>query len=538
MTKGDTTKHISADVLVIGSGGAGLRAAIEAKGQGQNVLVVTKGRAGRSNCTAVAMGAFRVSQREEDTKNHFQETVAAGRFLNNPKLVRILVSKAWPAVKELETYGLNLSIEEGKASISGDRRPGGIQLSSALVDYAVNSGVAILEKTMTVHLLCEGRTCSGAVALRNGKLVHISAKATILATGGYSQLYKRTDNPPTPTGDGIILAFKAGAQLQDLEFVQFEPMFADSGISRMPILDWLIEATKNLVPGGPLINNKGEKFLSKYNLLQHKILRDNLIVAMERELFKEKEDSLILDLTSLSPEEIEEAFNLEFQKRAAHPFLHLLSEKKLHIASSAHYTMGGIRIDEECKTTVDGLYAAGEVAGGIHGANRLGGNALTEILVFGTIAGHNAADYAEKKNLEPIRDIKEPKNLLGRLKQDRGKPVDLSLMRKEIKSVMSQFCQPVRSKGGLNHAFEILQEIEGNVTAASEDRREFEVQFMLELANLVIRAALERRESRGSHFRIDYPESRKYWQKNIILVQKNGKTHLQYEPVLQHTFTE
>ena len=561
----DSMKCITTDVLIIGSGGAGLRAAIEAQNRGAHVLLVTKSRIGRATCTAVAMGAFRVSE-GNGIEKHFRETLEAGRFLNNRILVQTLVNDAWVRVKELERFGVPLLVEKDRMSVVSEKKIAGILLARALADYCLHSGIDVLERTCVIELLVgqeqeqkkeeehirgrekrrekenqEQKKCIGAVALNKdtGELSIISAKAVILATGGYSQLYNLNDNPPTVTGDGLVLAYRAGAELQDLEFVQFQPAFIDRGVPRMPILDWLIEATKNLVPGGPLKNCNGEQFMSSYGLLEQRILRDNLITAIEREIYEGRgyKDSVILDLTSLSPEEIEGTFALEFQKSAVRPFLQVLTARRLHIASCAHYTMGGVTIDENCSTNVKGLYAVGEVAGGIHGANRLGGNALTEIFVFGTIAGARAADYCEQVNNEKTDHVENVEKYIRDLKTAKG-GINPSSIKKEVKSVVSQGLRPVRSGETLAQALDILEEIKRKatfmgVTHVRELPEAFEAHFMAELARLVVTAALTRKESRGSHFRIDYPESRKEWLKTIVITQEGRTPKIRYDPVLK-----
>ncbi len=540
---------LSTDVLIIGSGGAGLRAAIEARRQGLNVLLASKSKIGLANCTASAMGAFKVSKEEKDIAKHFQETLEAGRFLNNPNLVRTLVTKAWHAVKELEKFGVEMLFENGKASVIAERPPARVILSKALSSYALSLGANVLENAIAFDLLVEGNRCLGALVFKKdgGEIIAISAKATVLATGGYARLYIRNDNPPTITGDGLVLAFRAGVELQDLEFVQFQPMFIDTGVPRMPILDWLIEATKNLVPEGPLLNEKGERFLAKYGLIKQKILRDNLIVAIERELFEEKrrEDSVIFDLTSLSPEEIEGAFDSEFYKHLIGPFKQTLSTRKLHIASSAHYTMGGIRINEKCETKVEGLYAAGEVASGVHGANRLGGNALTEIMVFGAIAGRQAARYAKHSKSVVIRREHASKGermfqeFRNKVKSKRTNPS--VIIKENVKSVISKFCRPLRSKEGLRFALEELEQIEMEASFMFADNPEqlgeaTEADSMLLLARLVAKSALERKESRGAHFRVDCPQSDdENWLKNIVIANDNGKARVRYEPICKGT---
>jgi len=537
-------KQLSTDVLIMGSGGAGSRAAIEARRQEVNVLLVSKGKLGFANCTAIAGGIFRASQDEKGITEHFQETLKAGRFLNNPALVRTLVADAWSAVKETEKRGIKLLVEKGKVSIIANRPPAGTSLSKALSKRALDLGVNALEKTFVFDLLVENDRCVGALAFKKdvGEIITISAKSTVLATGGYSRLYVRNDNPPRITGDGLVLAFETGAELQDLEFVQFQPMFTDNGVPRMPILDWLTEDTKNLIPGGPLINKKRERFLGKYRLLENKILRDNLTVSIERELYEKHEDSVVFDLTQLSPTEIIDALDYDYRKRLVLPLGKILSTRRLHIASFAHYTMGGVKINEKCETTVDALYAVGEVTSGIHGANRLGGNALTEILVFGAIAGRQAAEHAKRtefiaankeqikesvENFQEIRDESKPKKTT---------PLQIKA---EVSAVVSKFCRPVRSEEGLKCALEELKQIGEKASfmfAENPDKLQeaIEANSMLLLAKLVANSALARKESRGAHFRVDYPKSNDVdWLKNIIISQENSKTKIRYEHLMR-----
>jgi len=306
------TRYLNTDVLVVGSGGAGLRAAIEARKQKVDVLLISKSQTGLANCTACALGVFRLAQGLDEKEKYFKAVLEAGRFLNSRKLVRILVNNADLAVRELKEFGVNLKIEKRRAIIVSDKKTAGVVLTRALTDYAQRLGIQTLSNIMVFDLIVQDGRCIGVLGFnrKTGDIYAISAKSTILATGGYSTLYLRHDNPPVITGDGIALAYLAGAELQDMEFIQFQPMFIDPGVPRLPILDWTIEATKNLVPGGPLLNASEEHILSKYGLLKDKILRDNLIIAIEKEILENKgvNDPVILDLRSVDPEEYNKVF--------------------------------------------------------------------------------------------------------------------------------------------------------------------------------------------------------------------------------------
>jgi succinate dehydrogenase/fumarate reductase flavoprotein subunit len=532
-------KELSTDVLIIGSGGAGLRAAIEARRHGVNVLLVSKSKVGLANCTATAGGVFRASHYRKSSEEHFQETLEAGRYLNNPALVRTLVANAWPALKEIQKLGIELLVEKDKVSMATNKSPEGASLSKALTKHASDLGVNLSEKTTVFDLTVEDGRCLGALAFKMdaAEIVTICAKSTVLATGGYSRLYTRNDNPPRITGDGLVLAFEAGAELQDLEFVQFQPMFIDNGVPKIPILDWLTEGTKNLVYGGALINRKGERFLGKYGLLENRILRDNLTVSIERELFKEGEDSVVFDLTQLPSEDIVNALDYDYQKRLILSLAQILRKRRLHVASFAHYTMGGVRINERCETRTDGLYAVGEVAGGIHGANRLGGNALTEILVFGAIAGRQAAEHAKraksitvnKKHVE--KSTQRIQEICDQSKLEKIHPIQIKT---EVNAVVSRFCRPVRTEKGLNRALEELKQIEkkaSSVFAQSPDELQeaIEANSILSLAKIVVNSALTRTESRGAHFRVDYPKSdNTNWLKNVMIFRENGNMKVRY----------
>ncbi len=531
-------KHV--DVLVIGSGAAGLTAAIEARRAKVSVLLITKSLVGRANCSSVAMGTFRVAHESDAIQQHYQATLEAGRFLNNPQLVQILVTNAQSAIQTIKTLGVPLAIEPFRTTIA-KKRPAGIYLTEALANEAQRSGVKLLERTMAIDLCIQTNRCLGAIALNvdSGELLTISAKATILATGGYAQIYSRNDNPPRIAGDGLMLAFEAGAELQDLEFVQFVPMFIDPGIPRIPLLDWLIESTKHLSPQGPVLNTYGTPFLDTYGLLLKPILRDNLIVAIERELFKNQThtDYVLLDLTTHSQAEIEDCFELEYQKQAVRPLLEVLTTKQLRIASGAHYTMGGVRIDMSCSSTINGLFAAGEVTAGIHGANRLGGNALTEILVFGKLAGQSAANYARQQ--KPVKLDKGParaaKELIQEFSECKSTPIDTSQMKTSIQAIVSKYCRPVRNQQGLRRGIKQLDQITeeqfSQVYAPNyhELASAFEARSMLHLAHLVFKAALARRESRGSHFRMDYPtRDETNWRKTVVIRKEREQPKVRF----------
>jgi succinate dehydrogenase/fumarate reductase flavoprotein subunit len=536
-------KQYSVDVLIIGSGGAGLRAAIEARRHNATIMLITKSLVGRANCTATAMGTFRMAQGADAQHQHFQTTLEAGRFLNNPQLVHLLVSEAQSVIQELQAFGVPLSIGPSRTTVA-KKPPAGIYLTQALTNLAKKSGVKLLERTMAIELLVQDKRSFGTIALNmlTGELLTISAKATIMATGGYSHLYSRNDNPPRITGDGLALAYEKGAELQDLEFIQFLPMFIEPGIPRIYILDWLIEATKHLIPEGPILNLHGEPILATYDLLSQPILRDNLIVAIEQELSKEptNADSVFLDLTTLTPTDLEDVCQLDYQRHTLRPLLDVLTRKPLRIAATAHYTMGGLRIDTTCTTTIKGLFAAGEVTGGIHGANRLGGNALTEVIVFGKRAGQQAARYAQQHNTIKIdeTDTQAVKELINRLQRPKHQAIPPTHLKSLVQTTLSKSCRPVRNQQKLQQGLEGLDQIKQTILPQliaenpTQLTHAFETQSMLLLATLIFKATLARKESRGSHYRLDYPtRDDTNWRKTVVLKKERKQPKIHFIPI-------
>jgi succinate dehydrogenase/fumarate reductase flavoprotein subunit len=314
-------------------------------------------------------------------------------------------------------------------------------------------------------------------------------------------------------------------------------------------LDWLIEATKHLVSEGPVLNFQGKPILATYGLLTTPILRDNLIVAMEQELIKEESsaDYVLLDLTTLSRADFEDVHEHEFQKNTLHPLLDILTRKRLRIASTAHYTMGGLRIDTVCATSINGLFAAGEVTSGVHGANRLGGNALTEIIVFGKRAGQQASHYARQHNLLKIdqTSTQNVKEFIYGLQKTKRHALPPRHLKSSVQATLSKFCRPVRNQQGLKLGVERVDQIEETILPQIQAETHtqlafaFEMRSMLILAKLVFKAALARRESRGSHFRLDYPScDDTNWRKTVIIKKKRKQPKIHISSIQSHRFHE
>ncbi len=529
-------EHVT-DVLVIGSGGAGLRAAIEAKKAGVNVTLVSKSPIGLANSTSYSIGRFRGAFQGLTKKKHFKMTVEGGRFINNEKLVDILVKEAPTRLLELKEFGVTLDTVTGYCSCDGPPMRRGEGLTRPLKIEMERLGVKIIDKITIIDLLGEGGAITGAVGLNlSGDALLFGAKAIILATGGAGQLYLRNDNPIGTVGDGCGLALRVGAELMDMEFVQFFPL----GLSESGLPSYLF-----LLPLGVLRNSHRDNFLERHGLdLARAIIenRDYLTRAIWSEIQEGRGDkgAVLLDLTEVSEKELERSvWFKEMGRKLLRDFNY--REKPVHVAPLVHYFMGGIRINERCETNIPGLYAAGEAASGVHGANRIGGNALTDTIVFGSRAGLYAAEYAmSTRRLEIDTSlIKEKKRELNKYfkkkPSDKGDPYKI---KSRIQSLMWQFLGIGRTETGLKMGIERLNEIKNEASDRlfvknSRDLKEiFEVFNMLNTAVTIAQSAKYRTESRGSHYRIDFPRQDKNWLKNVLVsINKKGRLELRTQPV-------
>lgn len=505
---------IDTDVLVIGGGAAGLRAAIEARRHGVKTLLISKTMAGFTSCSIFSAGGFAASVGTWTKEDHFRTTITGGRFLNNQKLVEVLVDEATFRILELQEFGVKLRIENGSCAAIGGAFPmNGSALVGPLVTFAGNVGVEILEFTMITDLLNDGAV-KGAVGFNvlNGKPIALNAKAVILATGGAGQAYKRNDNPIRITGDGYALVYELGLPLIDMEFVQFWP--TGSAEPKHPSL--LLEFPTQFLECGALQNVQGEDIAKKHKLnskLAYSTDRDLWALAIAQEILESgvKDDAVLFDFMKLS----ERLKKHKFSRLLSRYFNEsLLLTRPIHVSPLAHHFMGGILIDENCRTTLPGLFAAGEVVGEIHGANRFSGNALTECMVFGAIAGRSAAYHAKSASRKEI-NVKQVREKLGNMREnaDRvsSKQGNPKLIKQRIQEIMWKKAGVIRSHQGLANAQvalaqlreENLPKIYGN--SPREIMEAIEATNLFVVAGVVVKAALERKESRGAHYRTDYP---------------------------------
>ena len=490
--------HIrNTDILVIGGGAAGLRAAIEARRKGFDVVLASKAPAGYGSSTFYAGGGFRAAFGRYSPRQHFEETIRGGKFLNSQEHVKRLVDEGPTRLRELHDFGVTFRERDGGIGVTDGPLTPGKGLALPLAQFAGQSGVHLLRGVMALEFLVDDRV-HGAVFYNalQARLEVVTSGATILATGGYSQLLSRTDNPVQVTGDGVAMALRAGAELADMEFVQFFPL----GLAQQGKPAWLIPARPAV-----LTNALGEDLLMKYAFdkpLSSAAVenRDMLSRAIWTEIVQGRGvgDAVIMDTSGIDPSTMGS--------------LTLLGVRppRIPVAPTAHFTMGGIKVDIDGKTGVPGLFACGEVTSGVHGANRLGGNALTEAIVFGAAAGQAAVgEVADREQSRVDETILSDWD--RRIEAHRRGHIEVGGLRSTLQNLMWRNCGVKRDGAGLLAARRWIEETKGRVGELyAEDHFEilkaFELENMITLAEVVVKSSLAREESRGAHFRADYPD--------------------------------
>lgn len=539
------TKTISSDVLIIGSGGAGARAAIEVDNAGLKALIVSKGLSFRSGCTGMAEGGYNAVFKavdEEDTIDaHIYDTLKGGSYLNDSKLVDILVNESPKRLIDLENYGALFDRQESgkinqrafggqqyrRTCFQGDRT--GHEIITALKEEITKRDIKTLDEVMVTNLILSQDArhprVIGAVGLdlKTSDIIFLQAKSVIIATGGAGQLYPVTSNTVQKNGDGYALAWNVGANLIDMEEVQFHPTGMVAPESKKGVL--VTEAVRG--EGGILLNKNKERFMKKYSPEKMELsTRDVVARSIYTEIIEGRgteNGGVYLDISHLDADVIEEKLEtmvLQFKDVDVD-----ITKEPMEVAPTAHHFMGGVKINENCESSIANLYAAGEASGGVHGANRLGGNALADTQVFGKIAGENAAEAAKTVDFEENPEMfkAEEDRITGLIKDGSIKPQEL---KKRIKQLMWEKVSIIRNEKNLNEALKELMEMEKSLNELKvEDKKQYntdlqtalEVINMIQIATLVVKSAILRRESRGAHFREDYPETKDEWKKSIVL---------------------
>jgi succinate dehydrogenase / fumarate reductase, flavoprotein subunit len=579
----ETHEH---DVIVIGAGGAGLRAAIEAAAQGVSVGLVCKSLLGKAH-TVMAEGGIAAALGnvwpEDNWQVHFRDTMRGGKMLNNWRMAQLHAQEAPDRVLELERWGALFDrTKDGRilqrdfgghryARLAhvGDRT--GLEMIRTLQYHGIHQGIETYMECTITHLLKDGDRIAGAFGYwrNSGEFVVFKAKAVVLATGGIGKAWKITSNSWEYTGDGQSLALWAGADLIDMEFVQFHP----TGMVWPPSVRGLLVTEGVRGDGGTLKNNTGERFMFKYIPEFFKAeTADN-----EQEADRWYEDKKARRTPDLLPrDEVARAINTEvkagrgtphggvfldiatrrpadyIQKRLPsmyHQFKELagvdITKEAMEVGPTCHYAMGGVRVEADSTAgTVQGLFAAGEAAGGMHGSNRLGGNSLSDLVVFGRRAGLYAGLYA--KNLGGVltvdsaqvescaREMLEPFTRSGSSENPYA-------IQAELQDTMQALVGIIRTESELKDALkkiEVLKErarkvrVEGGRTYNPGWHTALDLRSLLTVAECSALAALERKESRGGHTRDDYPKMDPEWGKvNVVLRQKNGTVQVSREPL-------
>ncbi len=524
---------LKTDVLVVGGGGAGMRAALAAREAGSQVHVVSKTPLGKSTCTYLSAGAFTVAAEGMSQETHRQLTLESGRGINDPELVEIFVGATPERVRELERFGVVGKWAKGRFWCEGKISGWGAPLTSALAQACRRQGISEQPWVIVLDLLCEEGRVVGALGFdfRRGAPIAFQSKATVLANGGGGALYLRHDNPVRITGDGYALAFKSGCRLRDMEFVQFIP----SGLAEPGKPTYLIAVS--LVDAGRIFNSRGEDILEKYGIRDRPLVvrcRDSFSQA----IFKEEEEGnqVFLDLRGLGEKDWPTD---NFAASQRHLLLKGLSssEKPVRISPMCHFFMGGAATDSRGNTDVPGLYAAGEVVGGLHGANRLGGNALGEIIVFGLRAGQSAGEWAREQGWPmDFHNLAESnwQTVLQRVKRA-GTGLTPRSIRKKVAELLWREGGISRNGQGLRSALGEMERIrqEEFPRVSTETSKEFlekvELENALLVGEMILRSAALREESRGAHFRKDFPEvDDRRWKGNIFLRKEKGKVRLEF----------
>ncbi|WP_429885764.1 L-aspartate oxidase [Geoalkalibacter halelectricus] len=524
-------KKIQTDILVIGGGLAGLCAAIEARRAGREVLLLSKSRAGRSGSTIMAAGNISaLSDSDEDSAELFAaDIVRGGRGIGDPRLALCLARESRATIGFLAECGIRFMHRENRLLRQmnpGHSRPrtltvemtgypvqtAGLALSLPLLAIAQNIGVRFLENAQAVDIEVAGGRARGALILDGrGDFMQISASAVILASGGGGRLFSRTNNTNDVTGDGLALAYRAGAELRDLEFVQFHPLM---GIAPARI----IFPTTLFSDGAVLRNRKGERFLLRICPEgETTATRDTMARAIDDEVRAGQgiDGGVHLDLTGVATQIAQSRYRGLWELSARYGCD--LSRMPVSVGVSVHFLMGGVTIDEKAATTLPGLFAAGEVTGGVHGANRLGGNALMEAAVFGCIAGRSASQIPQETvDLPPTRPNLPPCE---------SSAADFADMATSLPRLLWDHAGVVRSEAGLRRGQQELDRIEIQFTTLSRiqsARRWLTLRNQLCIARLLLLAAEMRRESRGAHYRSDHPaQDDEKWKGSLRLRQGN-----------------
>ncbi len=544
------------DVLIIGAGGAGLRAAIEALAQGARVGVVCKSLLGKAH-TVMAEGGLAAAManvdKEDDWRTHFRDTMNGGKRVNNWRMAQLHAQEAPDRVRELEQWGALFDRTEDGAILQrafgghtykrlchvGDRT--GLEMIRTLQDRGVQMGFDVYMECTVTRLLKDGDRVSGAFAYwrETGNFVVFKAKSVVIATGGIGKSWRITSNSWECTGDGMALAYEAGAELLDMEFVQFHP----TGMVWPPGVQGILVTEAVRGEGGILRNKNGERFMEKYDPKRMELSTRDVVARSIYTEVKEGRGSphggAFLDISHKPAEYVKRKLPSMY-----HQFKELadvdITKGPMEVGPTCHYMMGGIRVDAETtRASVPGLFAAGEAAAGLHGANRLGGNSLSDLLVFGRRAGLAAAEHAKKTavpNIDNSQVEAAERAALAPFERTTGEnPYQIH---HDLQDVMQTLVGIFRTDEDLRKALGELEKLKARAAQIRvEGSRAFnpgwhlsrDLACMLTVSEACTHAALARKESRGAHSRLDFPKTEDAWGKKNHVIVKKGEAMTLFE---------
>jgi len=542
----ETHEH---DVLVVGAGGAGLRAAIEALGQGASVGVVSKSLLGKAH-TVMAEGGIAAAMANVDSadgwKPHFRDTMRGGKMLNNWRMAQLHAQEAPERVMELEQWGALFDRTDDGRILQrafgghtfrrlchvGDRT--GLEMIRTLQDRGVHMGFDVYMECTIVRLLTDGGRCAGALAYwrETGRFVLFKAKSIVMATGGIGKAWPITSNSWEYTGDGMALAYEAGAELMDMEFVQFHP----TGMVWPPGVQGILVTEAVRGEGGILRNKNGERFMERYDPKRMELSTRDVVARSIYTEVKEgrgtEHGGAYLDISHKPAEYVKKKLPSMY-----HQFKELadvdITAGPMEVGPTLHYMMGGIRVEAEtAQSSLPGLFAAGEAAAGLHGANRLGGNSLSDLLVFGRRAGLAAAQHAKEVAAPKLDEGQigagETEALSAFQRQGGENPY---AVHRDLQTVMQNLVGIFRVREDMEKALVELAKLKERAAHTSiEGSRMFnpgwhmaiELKSMLTVSEAVTRSALIREESRGAHSRIDFPELSPEWGTKNNITSRDG----------------
>src|SRR5271154_1541158 len=552
-SKYETHEH---DVLIIGAGGAGLRAALEALAQGAKVGVVCKSLLGKAH-TVMAEGGLAAAManvdKDDNWRTHFRDTMSGGKYLNNWRMAQLHAQEAPDRVRELEQWGALFDRTASGDILQrafgghtfkrlchvGDRT--GLEMIRTLQDRGVQMGFDVFMECTVTRLLKEGDRVCGAFGYwrESGRFVSFKAKSVVIATGGIGKSWKITSNSWECTGDGMALAYDAGAELLDMEFVQFHP----TGMVWPPGVQCILVTEAVRGERGMLRNKNGERFMEKYDPKRMELSTRDVVARSIYTEVKEgrgtEHGGAYLDISHKPAEYVKKKLPSMY-----HQFKELadvdITKGPMEVGPTCHYVMGGIRVEAEtAQSTLPGLFAAGEAAAGLHGSNRLGGNSLSDLLVFGRRAGMAAADHAKRVSHaggSEAQIAEAERELLAPFSNPSAESP--YAVHRDLQKVMQSLVGIFRTEEDLKKAFAELEELKARAAKASvEGSRLFnpgwhlarELKSMLTVSEAVALSARARTESRGAHSRIDFPNYDPVWEKKHNIIVREGADMIRHE---------